>query len=219
MSRPAFRFLIVALLLGTTAVGGWWLRSAGTKDTGAAASEHRFVADIDHWHRTPRQGWVTAAFDLRSGPQLADLPLTLGDWQGVDVSRTREDVLIYLEPDYYISRQYALPDGRAVWLSLIGGRRAKSFHPPQICYTGWQTDVQGEEVPLEEGRLHTLRVVARRGEEEHVMLYFFLWPNAERALEDGLLMFKVTVTRPWGPVEEVVALEKQFVRQFFLRAE
>lgn len=219
MSRPALRYLIVALLLGVTAVGGWQLRSADSGESDAGGTGFQFVADIDHWHRTPRQGWITAAYDLRSGPQLADVPLMLGDWQGVDVSRTREDVLIYLEPDHYVSRQYALPDGRAVWLSLIGGRQAKSFHPPQICYTGWQTDVQGEEVTLEEGSLHMLRVVARRGEEEHIILYLFLWPNAERALEGGLVMFKVTVTQPWGSVEEVVAMEKEFVRQFFTAAE
>jgi hypothetical protein len=220
MSRPAFRYLIAALLLAATALGGWWLRSgaAGDRDQ-PATTGYRLVADIDHWHRTPRQQWVTAAYDLRPGPQLADVPLTLGNWQGVDVSRSRQDVLIYLEPDHYVSRLYTLPDGRALWLSLIGSRQARSFHPPQICYTGWQTEVQGEEVTLAEGRLHMLRVVARRGEEEHVILYFFLWPDAGRTLEDGLVMFKVTATQRWGSLEETVALEKVFVRLFFVEAE
>lgn len=220
MSRSAFRYLIAVLLLAATALGGWWLRS-GTpdKDGGSATAGYRLVADIDHWHRTPRQQWVTATHDLRSGPQLADVPLSLGEWQGVDVSRSREDVLIYLEPDHYVSRLYTLPDGRALWLSLIGGRQAKSFHPPQICYTGWQTEVQGEEVTLAEGHLHTLRVVARRATEEHIMLYLFLWPDAGRTLEDGLVMFKVTATQRWGSLEGTVALEKAFVRLFFASAE
>lgn len=219
MSRSARRYLIAALLLAVTALGGQWLRSGATGDGGRSAAGYRLVTDIDHWHRTPRQQWITAVYDLRPGPQLADAPLTVGDWQGVDVSRSRQDVQIYLSPDYYVSRLYTLPDGRAVWLSLIGGRQARSFHPPQICYTGWQTEVQGEEVTLAAGRLYTLRVVARRAEEEHIILYFFLWPDAGRALEDGLVMFKVTATQRWGSLEETVALEKAFVRLFFTGVE
>lgn len=220
MSRSAIRYLIAVSLLAATVLGSRWLRSgaAGGGDKPATAG-YRFIADIDHWHRTPRQQWVTAAYDLRSGPQLADLPLSPGEWQGVDVSRSREDVSIYLAPDYYVSRLYTLPDGRALWLSLIGSRQAKSFHPPQICYTGWQTEVQGEEVSLEKGGLHMLRVVARRGKEEHIILYFFLWPDADRTLENGLVMFKITATQQWGSPEETVALEKAFVRLFFVRAE
>ena len=220
MSRSAFRYLIVALLLAATAIGAEWLRSNAASDSGGpAVAGYRLVADIDHWHRTPRQQWVTATYDLRPGPQLDDVPLSLGDWQGIDVSRSREDVLIFLEPDHYVSRLYRLPDGRALWLSLIGSRRAKSFHPPQICYSGWQTEVQGDEVSLSKDSLHMLRVVARRGEEEHIMLYFFLWPDASRTLEDGLVMFKVTATKRWGSLEETVALQKEFAQLFFAAAE
>ncbi len=212
---------MAALLLAATALGAWWLRARTTVGGGdlSAAGGYRLLADIDHWHRTPRQQWVTATYDLVSGPQLADIPLLLGNWQGEDVSRSRQDVLIFLEPDYYLSRRYALPDGRTLWLSLIGSRQARSFHPPQICYTGWQTAVQGEEVALAQGSLHTLRVVARRAQEEHIILYLFLWPNADRALEEGLLMFKVTATQRWGSLDETVALEKAFVRLFFSQAE
>ena len=220
MSRSAFRYLIVALLLAATAIGAEWLRSNVASDSGGpAVAGYRLVADIDHWHRTPRQQWVTATYDLRPGPQLDDVPLSLGDWQGVDVSRSREDVLIFLESDHYVSRLYRLPDGRALWLSLIGSRQAKSFHPPQICYSGWQTEVQGDEVSLSKDSLHMLRVVARRGEEEHIMLYFFLWPDASRTLEDGLVMFKVTATQRWGSLEETVALQKEFAQLFFAAAE
>jgi len=212
--------VIATLLLAVAALGGRWLRSGPwVSDGGPAATGYRLVADIDHWHRTPRQGWVTATYDLRSGAQLADIPLSLADWQGVDMSRSREDVLIYLEPDHYVSRLYTLPDGRALWLSLIGGRQAKSFHPPQICYAGWQTEVAGEAVALVEGYLNMLRVVARRGAEEHIILYTFLWPDAGRDLEEGMVMFKVTATQQWGSLEETVALEQAFVRLFFSSAD
>jgi hypothetical protein len=220
MSRSAFRYLTVVLLLAATALGGRWLRS-GTRgeDSKSATTDYCLVTDIDHWHRTPRQQWVTAIHDLRSGPQLDAIPLSLGEWQGVDVSRSREDVQIYLNPDHYVSRLYTLPDGQALWLSLIGSRQAQSFHPPQICYAGWQTDVQGEKVELAQGHLHTLRVVARRAQEEHIILYFFLWPDAGRALEKGVMMFKVTATQRWGSLEETVALEKAFIQLFFAAAQ
>ncbi|MFZ5916943.1 MAG: exosortase-associated EpsI family protein [Chloroflexota bacterium] len=212
------RYLIAALILSATAFGAWWLHIDRLTD-GSDGDGHRFLADIDHWHRTPRQQWVTAHYDLSSGPQLADIPLQLGNWLGSDVSRSRQDVLIYLEPDYFISRYYALPDGRALWLSLIGSQQAKSFHPPQVCYNGWQTDVQGQEIELAEGRLHTLRVVARQGDQEHIVIYCFLWPNADRVLEDGMVMFKVTVTQRQGTFDEAITLQQEFIRLFFAAAE
>jgi hypothetical protein len=184
-----------------------------------ATQGYQFVADIDNWRRTDRERELRTDYDFRLGPNLDELPLEIGEWSGQDVPQTNLEVFILLEPEHYVFRRYTRSDGRSIWLSLIGSRRSKSFHAPQICYAsdGWQTDVSSEPIPVGDGDLYALRVVASKGRETHVVLYFFLWPDYSRDLAGGTVLFKVTAFLE-GTVEETVALEKEFVREFFTDA-
>ncbi len=177
---------------------------------------HRLVADIDRWRSTNRERTVEARYDFTLNADLKALPLQVGDWQGADIPQTNVEVAILLEPEQYVYRRYTRPDGKYVWLSLIGSRQTKSFHSPQICYTadGWQTDVTSQPVALDEGSLYMLRVDARKAPWEHVILYTFLYPNSLRQAEDGAVLFKVTAPLSGTP-EETVALEEAFLREFF----
>ena len=81
-----------------------------------------------------------------------------------DVPQTNLEVFILLEPEQYVQRMYRLPDGRYVWLSLIGSRKSKSFHSPQICYDtdGWQTEASSSAVPLDKGEVYALQLAAKK---------------------------------------------------------
>ena len=179
----------------------------------------QFVADIDNWRRTDRERALSTEYDFSLGPNLDELPLEVGEWKGQDVAQTNLEVFILLEPEHYVFRRYARSNGRSIWLSLIGSRKAKSFHPPQICYAsdGWQTDVSSEPVPVGDGELYALQVIAHKGGQTHVVLYFFLWPDYSRDPAAGTVLFKVTAPLE-GSVEETLALEKQFVQEFFTGA-
>jgi hypothetical protein len=188
------------------------------------ADGYEFVTDIDNWQRTERERVVLSRFNFSLAANLADLPLTLGKWRGVDVPQTNLEVFILLEPEQYVQREYQLPDGRFVWLSLIGSRKSKSFHSPQICYDtdGWQTDVGSEAVSLAEGEIYALRMVARKTfptgmKAEHIALYFYLWPSLARNPQDGAVLLKVTAPR-YNTVEDTLALEKEFLRLLFKAA-
>lgn len=175
-----------------------------------------WVVDIDNWRRTPFERRVTSPFNFRVDADLQALPVRIGEWGGVDVPITNIEVFILLEPDQIIQRKYSLPDGRYVWLSLIASRKARSFHPTEICYIadGWQTNLDSVEVPLRKGSLHALRVRARKNNWQHLVLYFYVWPNTARDLAQGVVMFKVT-SPPWGSEEETLALMQAFIREFF----
>jgi hypothetical protein len=179
----------------------------------------QFVADIDNWRRTDRERALSTEYDFQLGPNLAQLPLEMGEWQGVDVPQTNLEVFILLEPEYYIFRRYRRPDGRSLWLSLIGSRKSKSFHPPQICYVsdGWQTDVSSDPVPLGDGELYALKVIANKNRITHAVLYFFLWSDHSRDPTAGTVLFKVAAPVQ-GSLEETVAMEKTFIQQFFTEA-
>lgn len=187
----------------------------------AAGSSYGFVADIDRWRRTDRERLVSARYDFSLQGDLASLPLQIGAWQGADIPQTNIEVQILLEPEQYVYRRYTRPDGRYVWLSLIGSRQTKSFHSPQICYTadGWQTEVKSEPVELGgKGEVYALRVNARKEQWEHVVLYFFLYPNSLREANDGAVLFKVTAPLD-GSVEDTLALQKAFISEFFSAAQ
>lgn len=223
MPRDQKRYLLVILLL-VAAVAGMVLINQRSPLSADVSDGYELVADIDNWQRTERERIVRSSFNFSLAANLADLPLTLGKWRGTDVPQTNLEVFILLEPEQYVQRQYDLPDGRFVWLSLIGSHKSKSFHPPPICYEadGWQTDVSSEAVPLAEGEIYALRLVARKsfpsgGHAEHIALYFFLWPSPDRNSQDGTVFLKVTAP-PYGTVEDTVALEKEFLRLLFKSA-
>lgn len=211
--RPLVILALLALtLLAVVAIYGrdvWMSRSQ-------ADSGYTFVTDIDRWRRTNRERAVQARYDFSLGPQLEELPLQVADWQGADVPQTNVEVLILLEPEEYVYRRYRRPDGKYLWLSVIGSRQAKSFHSPQICYDsdGWKTEVASEPIELEQGELYALRLQAEKDRWEQVVLYFYLYPDYMRDAGSGTVLFKVTAPLT-GSLEETLELEKSFIREFF----
>ncbi len=223
MSRHQGRYLVVIILLGF-AVLAVVFASQRDRLLGAQAEGYEFVTDVDNWQRTDRERAAASPFNFNLAGDLSALPLTLGEWAGENVPQTNLEVFILLEPEQYVQRLYSLPDGRAVWLSLIGSRKSKSFHSPQICYDsdGWQTDASSEAVALARGEVYALRLVAKKtfaggGDTQQVVLYFYLWPSYARNPQDGMVLVKVT-SPVYDSVEEAVALEKSFIRELLTSA-
>lgn len=186
-----------------------------------------YIADLDYWRRTNREIEVVAnaRFDLDS--QLTDVPLTLGDWQGQEMPETNQEVIILLDPEQYVQRLYQNSAGQYMWLSMIGGRSSQPFHAPDICYDadGWQYNLSSKAIPLEDGgEVHGLWMEANKvfpeqtEKTEHIVFYFYLFPNQSRELKDGIVLFKLTSYR-YGTTEETLELHADFVRQLFKRAQ
>ena len=223
MSRDQRRYLLVIIVL-LVAVGATLLISQRNQLGVTAGGGYEFVADIDNWQRTDRERAVTSPYNFSLSGDLNQIPLTLGDWTGQDVPQTNLEVFILLEPEQYVQRMYRQPDGRYVWLSLIGSHKSKSFHSPQICYDtdGWQTEANSERITLDKGETYASRLVATKqldggGSAEHVILYFYLWPSYARNPQDGTVLVKVTAPI-YDTVEDTLALEKDFFRQLVTSA-
>lgn len=184
-----------------------------------------YVADFDYWQRTPREQVVraTSAFDL--GHDLNEVPLTVGEWEGKDIPQTNIGVFMVLEPEQYVERLYRNQKGQHLWLTMIGGRSSRTFHPPEDCYAsyGWQTELSSQVVPLEEGgEIYGLLVEARKDEadlhEEQLSFYFYLFPEGTRSPTDGIVIFKVTSPR-YSTTEDTLAVQREFIRHFFKEAQ
>ncbi len=215
MSQRARRSLLATFILLLGIGAAVWVRP-DLLALGPGRVAHTWVVDIDTWRRTPDQHVVTSPFDFDIQHDLHRIPTVIGDWRGRDVPQTNIEVFILLEPEQYLQRQYTLPDGRYLWLSLIGSRKERSFHPTEICYMsdGWQTNVSTAEVPLRRGSIRALEVTAHKGMWRHLVLYFFVWPDRARDLSRGVVMFKVTVPVT-GSEADALTLAQSFIREFF----
>ncbi len=224
MSRDQRRYLLVIGVLVVAVIAAVLVMFRDRLTAGASAGGYQFVADVDNWQRTEHEVAVTSPYDFNLKADLKQIPLQLGDWQGEDVAQTNIEVFILLEPEQYIQRMYRLPDGRFIFLSLIGSRKSKSFHPPQICYDtdGWKTEASSESIALKQGDIEALRLVAQKkvegGTVDHIITYFYLWPSYQRNAQDGMVLVKLTAPL-YGSVEESVELEKQFYRELFTSAQ
>lgn len=232
MSKNILRtfLVIVALIIGLTVVYAPRIFSATAAPVeGEAGDEeiYTYVADLDFWKRTPRETTVksVARFDLDA--DLNDVPLTVGDWQGEVRPETNQEVEILLNPEQYVRRLYQNSKGQYIWLTMIGGRSSRPFHPPDICYSadGWQYDLGSQSVSLPEGgELYGLWLDADKqlpdydAPTEHVVFYFYLFPDKERDLSDGIVLFKLTSAQ-YGSMEETLEMQADFIRNLFLQAE
>jgi hypothetical protein len=223
------RSLMTALLLvvGLLAVYIPRLTPILSGQAGSTGDAYTYVADLDFWQRTDREVVVSskARFDLDS--DLTQVPLTLGDWTGEEVPETNQEVMILLDPEQYVQRLYTNPQGQHMWLSMIGGRSSQPFHAPDICYDadGWQYDLSSASIALENGgEIHGLWMEAHKRfpgdsmDAEHIVFYFYLFPNKARELKDGIVLFKLTSGR-YGTPEETLAIHTDFVRQLFTSAQ
>ncbi len=220
--------VILLLLFGLMGVYASQLTTQWTDAPGAVgASGNSYVADLDFWQRTGQEttAFTAAYFDLEH--DLSQVPLTVGDWVGKEMPETNREVEILLEPEQYVRRLYQHRDGQYLWLSLIAGRSSQPFHPPDICYDadGWQFNMSSHAFALDGGgALHALWLEAQKPDPnratplEHVVSYFYLFPNAQRDLADGIVLFKLTSDR-YNSAAETLLLHEDFVRSLFTSAQ
>lgn len=225
-NRPLHHLLAIGMLL--MAIVAVYLPPMYSGTNGlAATSGYWYQTDLDYWRQTGRARQVLAAapFDLEH--DLHDIPLQVGDWRGEDKQETNQEVIILLDPEQYVLRLYQNSKGQYVWLSMIGARSSQAFHPPDVCYDadGWQWNMNSKTTQLTGGgEIYGLYLEAHKQladqatPTEHVVYYFYLFPNNRRDLSDGIVLFKLTSGR-YGTVEETLEVQADFVRQLFLSAQ
>ena len=211
MHRTTYRYLTLVALLVVAAGAVWAIRLWPAGD-----AAYVFATDIDTWQRTRRAKQVRTSYDLRPDADWTLLPLQIDGWSGHDLQDVDPTVFEVLDPDAYLSRFYAREDGQHLWLSLLSSRHGASFHPPQICYGGWQIVVRSEAIPIPGGDLYAMTLFARRDQAQELVYHFYLWPTKARNWEDGVVMFKVTAPLQ-GTEAETRALVRSFIAAWFER--
>lgn len=225
MQNATLRSLVAVALLAAGAVFVVGSGQVNLPWSRTAPAPFTYVADIDFWQRSERERVVgaIAAFDL--GHNLDQIPLSVGDWQGEDVPESNQGVFAVLEPEQYVERLYHNAEGQSLWLTMIGGRSTRTFHPPEQCYEsyGWQTALSSHAVTLDGGgQLYGLWIEAHKrsggASDDQYSFYFYLFPQRTRQPADGIVIFRVTSSLI-GSVADTRTVQENFVRLFFKSAE
>lgn len=228
VSAPLRSFILILLLLG--GLVAFFMSDFSPFSTGTAQSSfqdgYEYIADVDLWHRTNRETTVNAVSRFDLAHDLNDVPMQIGNWAGEDHPETNVEVMILLDPEQYVQRLYYNAQGQHMWLTMIGGRSSQPFHPPDICYDvdGWNYNLSSVPIELEGGgRIYGMWMEAQKlfpGREEptdHIVFYFYLFPERTRQYQDGIVLFKLTSAR-YGDLENTLAVHTDFVRNFFTEA-
>jgi EpsI family protein len=158
------------------------------------------------------------------------LPMTLGDWAGVDAAPLDDEVRRVLGVDDYVLRTYRSAAGA---VGLYAGyytsqKQGDAIHSPMNCLpgAGW---VPGEyaRIPIESPgrRIEVNRYVIRKGEDRQIALYWYegrgravaneyqsrallVWDALRRNRSDGAL---VRITSPVAKGQAIEDAERQAV--------
>lgn len=184
---------------------------------------HIVFVDVEGWYRrTSHEVAVLTPFDLALSHLPDGLPLEFGSWRGSDRQHDPAVDEWFRDPDVSIERTYRRGDGELVWLSAFGSRGLKSFHlyehTPDTCYPlgGWEIEhlsVAG--LPSGPLPLSVNHGVARRGDEQLVFVYFYVWDTPVRDAEHGVLSIRLAAPVRESPDATLAMLAEDFLPELF----
>lgn len=123
------------------------------------------------------------------------LPKQLGAWSLTQEARLESDVLVQIEPDYYLFRRYEAEGRSPIWLymGVYAARSAygKGAHDPEVCYPaqGWEIMATSSlNVPVSgEASMAVKFLETHNGSRREDVLYWFQpaerWPQVAAAEE------------------------------------
>jgi hypothetical protein len=184
---------------------------------------HIVFIDVEGWYRrTPDEVAVLTPFDLALDRLPAGLPLSLGGWRGTDRQHDPAVDEWFRDPDVSIERTYRRDDGELVWLSAFGSRGLKSFHlyehTPEICYPlgGWEIErFSVTRLPSGPLPLSVNHGVARRGDEQLVFVFFYVWDTPVRDAARGVLSVRLAMPVRHSPEATLAVLAEEFLPELF----
>lgn len=230
MPRFQSAALLVILLLAVLGVGpvaylNWREQQALSLPTPAPSdgvpAPYVYFVDVEgYYNLTQYERAVASPYDL-SWDHLADLPLTIGEWQGEPVPVGAEITEWFDSPDIALRRVYRNSRGQTVWLSFFGSRGRKSYtlfeHTPVTSYpaAGWtllDSGVAG--VAIRRGQMYVQKAELEKSGEKRTVLYWYSWNDPERDPNKGLLTVRLHAVSQ-GSQAETLEVATGFLRLLF----
>ncbi len=156
-----------------------------------SAENFRFVTDVGYYYFTSHEAKITTQSHFLEKDILAKLPLKLGDWKGEDVPHQFPHLVHYR---LYINQKTK----DALWLISVYGTHQSQFHTAEVCYIGDGWDVSTRSVysiKMDEDEFRVRYMKAEFQKTTHIGLYWYMWKNSRRRMQDGTVMFRLSIEK------------------------
>ena len=164
--------------------------AVSSKEGSALSRIYKFTSDTSHYFSTSHEGKFVSNTNYLHKPNLENLPWHLGHWEGWDLESDDSNILYH--------RFYQNTDsGAGIYLMAVYGTNESQFHTPEVCYIGdgWKIEERRfKSITLRDEVFQVRYSVAVKGDMEHLVLYWYLWPDSRRNITDGMTMFRLAVS-------------------------
>ncbi len=160
-----------------------------SKDKTSLSRVYKFTSDTSHYFSTSHEGKFVSNTDYLYKPNLENLPWHLGDWEGWDLQSDDSNILYQR---YYENRN----SDAGIYLMAVHGTNESQFHTPEVCYIGdgWKIEERRfKSINLRDEVFQVRYSVVKKEDMQHLVLYWYLWPDSRRNITDGLVMLRLSV--------------------------
>lgn len=150
---------------------------------------YTFITDTGYYFTTSHEGKISTCADLLSKSIIQDIPYELGPWRGYELEYDDEN------PVFFRCYQHLNADTEIYFLP-VHGRVESRFHTPEVYYINdnWKVKKRGYiEIPSGEKRFSARFFTAQKDEWKHYLVYWFMWHDSRRLMDEGCVMFRIAV--------------------------
>ncbi|MEK7790490.1 MAG: exosortase-associated EpsI family protein, partial [Deltaproteobacteria bacterium] len=150
---------------------------------------YKWTADTSLYHFTSTEGRMPTRSDFFQKDFLSHFPVKIGEWEGENISNQYADISLF--------RLYRHPRSREnVWLIAVYGSHQSQFHSAEVCYISDGWDVARREIKRVQSDKDSFPIryfIAEKGENIHLVSYWYIWPSPKREVSEGTLLFRISV--------------------------
>jgi len=168
----------------------------------------KFTSDTSYYFFTSHEGKFVAHTDYLHKPNLENLPYNIGNWEGRSIDTDDKNIL-YLR--YYWNEKM---EGD-IYLVAVHGTNESQFHTAEVCYIGdgWKIkERRFKSIDLKDETFQVRYAIAEKDGLQHLVLYWYLWPDSRRNITDGMTMFRLSVNI-YSSIEKAEKAGIDFIQQ------
>ena len=178
------------------------------KEENVSSENFRFVTDVGYYYFTSHESKITTQSNFLNKDILEKLPLKLGDWKGENVPHQFPNLVHYR---LYINQKTK----DVLWFISVYGTHQSQFHTAEVCYISDGWDVSNRTVysiKMDSDEFRARYMKAMLGKTTHIGLYWYMWQNSRRRMQDGAVMFRLSIEKK-GTDEEALEGLLDFVHE------
>lgn len=161
-------------------------KTSSSQDT---AGSYLFTADTSLYQFTSYEGKMPVKANFFSPQFLPHFPLYIGNWEGKDMEHQYADISLF-------RLYHNVQTKDDVWAIVVYGSHQSQFHSAEVCYLsdGWDVATREiKKIKTDHQEFPVRYLLARKGDHVHLVAYWYLWETPRRKVEEGTLLFRLSV--------------------------